>query len=140
MDDDPHDLQRFIDAQEGVYAQVTTELRAGRKASHWMWFIFPQLKSLGRSATAQHFGLATREEASAYWRHPLLGARLAECARLVLAIDGRSALQVFGSPDDLKLRSCMTLFEQAAPDEPVFARVLDKFFGGERDARTLALL
>ena len=137
---DPHDLQRFIEAQDPVYAQVCAELAAGAKASHWMWFVFPQLKALGRSAVAQHFGIASRAEAEAYWQHPLLGARLKACSGLMLAVEGRTALQILGSPDNLKLRSCMTLFAQVAPHEPVFQRALDKYFGGEGDPRTLELL
>jgi uncharacterized protein (DUF1810 family) len=139
-DDASFDLQRFIDAQDGVYLQARRELAAGAKTSHWMWFVFPQLRGLGRSATAERYGIASLAEARAYWRHPLLGARLKECSELVLAVAGRTARQIMGPPDDLKLRSCMTLFEPAAPGEPVFGRVLDKYFGGERDAATLALL
>ena len=134
---DPWKLQRFVDAQQPVYADVLAELAAGHKRSHWMWFVFPQLRALGRSETAQYFGIASRDEAAAYWRHPLLGARLNECSQHVLAVNGRTALQIFGSPDDLKLRSCMTLFEQVAVGQPVFARVLEKFFAGERDARSV---
>ena len=139
MEDD-FDLRRFVDAQHAVWPRVRRELAAGAKASHWMWFVFPQLRGLGRSATALRFGLASRAEAEAYWRHPLLGPRLKETAELVLAVVGRSALQLFGPPDDLKFRSCMTLFEEVAPDEPVFARALEKYFAGERDGRTLELL
>ncbi len=137
---DPCDLQRFVEAQSPVYSQVCAELAAGAKTSHWMWFVFPQLKALGRSVVAQHFGIASREEAQAYWQHKLLGARLKECSELVLAVEGRTALQIFGSPDHLKFRSSMTLFAQVAPDEPVFQRALDQYFGGEGDARTLELL
>jgi uncharacterized protein (DUF1810 family) len=137
--DDVFDLQRFVTAQAPVYAQVCAELANGRKASHWMWFVFPQLKGLGRSATAQHFGIASRAEAQAYWRHPLLGPRLKQCAQLVLGVDGRSVHQIFGSPDDLKFRSCMTLFA-AATDEPVFREALDKYFAGKGDEQTLRLL
>lgn len=133
-------LQRFVEAQAPVYDAVCRELRAGRKASHWMWFVFPQLRALGRSATAQFFGLADRAEAQAFAAHPLLGPRLVACSRLVLAVEGRSAHQIFGSPDDLKLRSCMTLFEAAAPSEPVFAQVLERFYAGDRDPLTLAAL
>lgn len=140
MHDDPYDLQRFVRAQEPVYAQVLAELAEGRKRSHWMWFVFPQLRGLGRSATAQHFGLASRAEAAAYGRHPLLGSRLRECTALVLALQGRSATQVFGPPDDLKFRSSMTLFAQVVPGEPAFRAALDRYFGGQADARTLALL
>lgn len=138
--DDPHDLRRFVDAQEPVWPAVTAELARGAKASHWMWFVFPQLKGLGRSRTAQHYGIASRDEALAYWRHPLLGPRLKHCTELMLAVPDRSALQVLGSPDDLKFRSSMTLFEQVAPDEPAFARAIERFFGGERDTATLSLL
>ena len=138
--DDPHDLQRFVDAQDPVYHDVRLELAAGSKRSHWMWFIFPQMKDLGRSATARHYGIASRAEAEAYWRHAVLGPRLKECAGLVLAVQGRTALQIMGTPDDVKLRSCMTLFAEAAPQEPVFRQVIEKYFGGERDDKTLALL
>jgi len=138
---DPFDLQRFVEAQASVYAAVTAELAAGLKTSHWMWFVFPQLKGLGRSSTALHYGIGSLDEARAYWRHPLLGARLKECAGLLLQLPpARSALQVFGAIDTLKLKSCLTLFEHAAPDEPRFGALLDRFFGGERDAATLALL
>ena len=134
------DLERFVAAQDAVYEAVRAELSAGRKASHWMWFVFPQLRGLGRSATALHYGLASREEALAYWRHPVLGLRLKECCELVLATQGRTAHEIFGSPDDLKFRSCMTLFAEVAPDEPVFRRALARFFDAEPDPRTLALL
>ena len=138
--DDFHDLQRFVEAQNPVYSQVCAELAAGAKASHWMWFVFPQLKGLGRSAIAQHFGIASRTEAEAYWRHPVLGPRLKECSELVLAVKGSTALQIFGSPDDLKFRSSMTLFSRVAPGEPVFTLAVDKYFGGDWDDRTLELL
>jgi uncharacterized protein (DUF1810 family) len=138
--DDPHDLQRFIEAQRPVYAQVLAELAAGAKTSHWMWFVFPQLKGLGRSSTARHFGIASREEAEAYWRHPVLGARLKECSEWMLAATGKTAHQILGSPDDLKFRSSMTLFAQVAPEQPVFRQALDKYFGGEADPRTIELL
>ena len=138
--DDFHDLQRFVEAQNPVYRQVCTELAAGAKASHWMWFVFPQLKGLGRSAIAQHFDIASRTEAEAYWRHPVLGPRLKECSELVLAVKGSTALQIFGSPDDLKFRSSMTLFSRVAPGEPVFTLAVDKYFGGDWDDRTLELL
>jgi len=137
---DPHRLQRFLDAQAAIYSRVTAELAAGRKMSHWMWFVFPQLKGLGRSATAQHFGLSSLEEARAYWAHPVLGGRLKECIELVLAVQGRTAHDIFGTPDDLKFGSCLTLFEQAEPHEAVFARAIERYFGGRRDANTLALL
>ncbi|CAM3614003.1 DUF1810 domain-containing protein [Polaromonas hydrogenivorans] len=137
---DPHHLQRFVLAQDPIYPQVCAELAAGAKASHWMWFVFPQLQALGRSSTAQFFGIASRDEALAYWQHPMLGPRLKACAELVLAVQGKTALQIFHSPDDLKFRSSMTLFAQVAPQEPVFDRALDKYFGGKGDARTLELL
>jgi uncharacterized protein (DUF1810 family) len=134
------DLQRFVDAQAPVFDAVCAELAAGAKRSHWMWFVFPQLRALGRSATARHFGIADLDEARAYWAHPVLGPRLNSCATLLLQVQGRSAHAILGSPDDLKLRSCMTLFERAAPAEPVFARVLERYYEGERDPLTLALL
>lgn len=139
--DDPHDLQRFLAAQRAVHAQVLEELRAGRKASHWMWFVFPQLRGLGHSDMAQRYGLASAGEARAYARHPLLGARLRECTALMLAVEaGRSARQVLGTPDDLKFRSCMTLFAQVADDPVPFEQALQRYFDGEPDPRTLALL
>jgi uncharacterized protein (DUF1810 family) len=142
---DPFDLQRFIDAQEPVYAQVLGELAAGAKTSHWMWFVFPQLRALGRSATAQHYGLASRAEAQAYWRHPVLGPRLEACSTRVAQHAGRrSAVHIFGTIDAMKLRSCMTLFEAVVAGEPapvpVFARMLDAFYAGQRDPLTLSLL
>lgn len=138
--DDPHDLQRFVAAQNPIYPQVCAELAAGAKASHWMWFVFPQLKGLGRSAIAQHYGIASKAQAQAYWRHPVLGPRLRQCAELVLAVPGKTALQILGSPDEMKFRSSMTLFAQVAPDEPVFQRALQKYFGGEADPATLERL
>lgn len=131
---------RFLDAQDPVYAEVCAELRAGAKTTHWMWFIFPQLKALGRSSTAKYYGLESLDEARAYAAHPVLGARLRECAGLVLAHRGLSAHQIFRSPDDLKFRSSMTLFARAAPDEPCFEAALAQYYGGEPDAATLALL
>ena len=138
--DDRHDLQRFVAAQASVYPQVQAELAAGAKRSHWMWFIFPQLKGLGRSAMAQQYGIASKDEAQAYWQHPLLGPRLQRCSALVLGVEGKTALQILGSPDDMKFRSCMTLFAQVAPAEPVFDAALKKYFGGVPDPNTLALL
>jgi uncharacterized protein (DUF1810 family) len=137
---DPHALDRFLRAQEPVIAQVRRELRAGRKASHWMWFVFPQLRALGRSPTAQHYGIASLAEARAYLAHPVLGPRLAECTGLVMAVEGRSAHQIFGSPDDLKFRSCMTLFAAAGPDQAIFAEAIARYFGGTPDALTRDLL
>ncbi len=116
------------------------ELAAGHKTSHWMWFIFPQHRSLGQSAMAKHFGIASMQEAQAYWQHEVLGPRLKECTELVLAVSDKTALQIFGSPDDLKFHSSMTLFAQAAPVEPVFKAALDKFYAGKPDSKTLALL
>ena len=136
----PHDLQRFVDAQAPVYAEALAELAAGAKRSHWMWFIFPQLRGLGRSAMAQHYGIASQAEAAAYAAHPLLGPRLLECTRAVLAVPGRSAEQIMGATDAMKLASSMTLFEAAVPGEAVFAAAIERFFAGRRDAATLALL
>lgn len=137
---DPHGLQRFVDAQHPLYDNVISELRAGRKATHWIWFIFPQLRGLGRSPTAQHYGIASREEAVAYLEHEVLGPRLRECTQLVLAIEDRSAGEVFGSPDDLKLRSSMTLFARCTDENADFLGVLDKFYGGEPDPATVERL
>ena len=134
------DLERFVDAQNGVYETVRAELRAGRKASHWMWFVFPQLRGLGHSATASYYGIGSAAEALAYLAHPVLGARLRECVELVLAAEGGTAHAIFGSPDDLKFRSSMTLFAAVAPAEPLFGRALAKFFAAEPDALTTARL
>ena len=139
-DADPHDLQRFVDAQRAVMPQVLDELQRGSKESHWMWFVFPQLRGLGRSTIARRYGIASAAEALAYWRHPVLGPRLLECTRRILAVPGKSALEILGSPDDLKLRSSMTLFESVAPEEPAFAQALARWFCGARDPATLALL
>ena len=133
-------LERFIDAQTAVYDQIRSELSAGFKTSHWLWFIFPQLRGLGRSGMAQLYGIADLSEARAFLDHPVLGPRLIECARLVLAVRGRTVHQIFGSPDDLKLRSCMTLFEQVAPEESVFGDLLERYYGGVRDQATLDLV
>ena len=138
--DDRFQLQRLVDAQEPVYETVLGELRAGRKRGHWMWFIFPQIVGLGRSAMAQTFALSSLEEASAYLAHPVLGRRLRECAMLVAGIPGRSITEIFGNPDDMKFRSSMTLFARAAPDEPIFATCLRQYFRGEPDPQTLANL
>jgi uncharacterized protein (DUF1810 family) len=134
------DLQRFHDAQEGSYDGALTELRRGRKTSHWMWWVFPQVAGLGSSPTSQHFAIGSLEEAQAYAADDVLGPRLVEAARAVLAHPDSSAHAIMGSPDDVKLRSSMTLFAIAAPGEPVFGEVLDTFFGGERDPRTEAFL
>jgi len=139
---DARDLQRFIDAQAPVIAAVQAELDAGAKTSHWMWFVFPQLAALGRSATAKHYGLSGAAAARAYLAHPLLGTRLVDCSERVLraASRGRSALQIFGAIDAIKLRSCLTLFERAVPDEPLFGQLLRQYCSGERDATTLQML
>jgi len=136
----PYDLDRFLVAQDHVYNDVLDELRRGRKTSHWMWFVFPQVAGLGYSAMAQRFAITSLDEARVYLAHPVLGVRLRECAELVLATRGRTAEEIFGSTDALKLRSCMTLFHRAAPDEPVFARVLDRHYGGVADEATDARL
>lgn len=136
MSDDPYNLQPFLDAQAPVYERVLAELRAGRKASHWMWFVFPQLEGLGYSPMAVRYAISGREEARAYDEHPVLGARLRECTARVNAINGRTARQVFGTPDDLKLRSCMTLFRLCSADPQPFVDALDKYFGGNGDPVT----
>jgi uncharacterized protein (DUF1810 family) len=133
------DLQRFVDAQARVIDHVRAELKAGQKKSHWMWFIFPQIHGLGKSATAHRYAIASREEAKAYMAHPVLGSRLRECTRAVLAVNGKTAEAIFGAPDDLKFRSCMTLFAHAST-EPVFRQALEKYFGGEEDPETLKRL
>ncbi len=137
---DEYNLARFTEAQAPVYQTVLAELRAARKRTHWMWFIFPQLAGLGRSAMAQRYAIASLDEARAFLAHPVLGTRLRECATLVAAAEGRSAHQIFGDPDDIKLHSSLTLFAQAAPDEPLFRACLQKFYDGAPDAATLALL
>jgi len=137
---DRFDLQRFVDAQKPVYDTVVGELRGGRKRSHWMWFVFPQLRGLGNSPTAVRFAISSVDEARAYLDHELLGARLRECAGLVARIEGRSAEEIFGWPDDMKLRSSMTLFAHAADDNAEFVAVLEKFYGGEEDPATVELL
>src|SRR4051794_25842805 len=137
---DPFDLARFTSAQEGVYARALAEIRRGDKRSHWMWFIFPQIDGLGFSSTARHFAIKSAEEARHYLAHPVLGPRLLECAQAVLAVEGRSASEIFGSPDDLKLKSCMTLFESVARQDSLFGQVLDKYYQGKRDARTHEIL
>jgi len=135
-----HDLERFVLAQEGVYDGVLDELRAGSKVGHWIWFIFPQIAGLGHSAMSQLYAISSLEEARAYLAHPVLGARLRECAATVLATTGRTALEIFGSIDAVKLRSSMTLFHRAAPEEPVFTQVLERFYGGITDDATDARL
>ena len=137
---DPYNLQRFIEAQEPVYAQVCAELWEGRKTGHWMWFIFPQIRGLGSSETAQYFAIARRQEATAYVAHPVLGPRLRECAALVLRTENKSVEQIFGYPDNLKFHSSMTLFAQASEDNQVFLDALKKYFSGALDPQTLARL
>ena len=133
-------FEHFFAAQDRVWDDVLAELRAGEKRGHWMWFVFPQHVALGRSPMAQRYGLKGLDEARAYLDHPVLGARLSEATRLVLAVEGRTAHQIFGSPGDLKFRSSMTLFTRAAPGEPLFRQALDTYYGGEEDALTLGLL
>ena len=138
--DTQFNLERFVQAQAPIYATVVRELTAGRKASHWMWFIFPQLAGLGHSATARAFAIASADEAAAYLAHPLLGKRLRECSALVLAIDDKEARDIFAPPDDLKFHSSMTLFAEIAPDEAVFQDCINKFFDGESDPATVERL
>ena len=137
---DPFDLQRFVGAQARNYADALAELRRGRKTSHWMWYVFPQIAGLGSSAMAQTYAIGSLDEARAYLAHKVLGARLRECVAAVTALNGRSAHEIFGSPDDLKFRSCLTLFHAAAPDEPLFGEALARYFAGEPDPRTLEKL
>jgi uncharacterized protein (DUF1810 family) len=134
------DLERFVSAQQGVYGAVLRELRAGRKTGHWIWFIFPQIAGLGQSELSRYYALSSLAEARAYLAHPILGARLRECAGLVLAIPDRTAEEMFGEIDAMKLRSSMTLFHRAAPDEPLFGRVIDRVLGGVLDDATDAIL
>jgi uncharacterized protein (DUF1810 family) len=133
-------LDRFVDAQDRVMESVRAELKSGRKRTHWMWFVFPQIRGLGHSAMAERYAISSREEAKSYVAHPLLGVRLRECTELVLAVEGQTVHDVFGSPDDLKFHSCMTLFAHAAPEEPLFRAALDRHFGGKEDPLTLARL
>jgi uncharacterized protein (DUF1810 family) len=137
---DPFDLRRFVEAQDPVYDTAVEELRNGAKRSHWIWFVFPQLRGLGHSPTAMQYGISSLDEARAYLAHDVLGPRLRECAQLVAAIDGRSVEDIFGWPDNLKVRSSMTLFARATNDNADFRAVLDKFYGGEEDPVTLELL
>jgi uncharacterized protein (DUF1810 family) len=139
--DDPFDLSRFTKAQEGTYDSVLAELKSGRKRTHWIWFIFPQFSGLGHSPTSQHYAIKSIEEARQYLNHPVLGARLLECSKTVLGVEGRYVSEIFGYPDDLKLKSSMTLFASVAENpHSVFNSVLEKYFQGEQDARTLHLL
>jgi uncharacterized protein (DUF1810 family) len=135
-----HDLTRFVDAQRDVYEQALSEIRSGRKRTHWMWFVFPQIAGLGSSAASQHFAIRDRTEAQAYLDDPILGARLLECAQALMDLDAGSASDVFGYPDDIKLRSSMTLFSELAGPASVFAQVIDTYFNGQSDERTVKLL
>jgi uncharacterized protein (DUF1810 family) len=137
---DAYNFQRFLDAQTPVYDTVLEELRAGRKSSHWIWFIFPQITGLGHSAMAQQFAIASLDEAKAYLQHPVLGQRLRECTQLVLNVEGRSAEEIFSYPDNLKFRSCMTLFSTATTDNSIFKDALLKYFDGKPDQLTMNVL
>ena len=136
-DRDPYNLERFVSAQDPIYAQVLSELRAGMKTSHWMWFIFPQIRGLGRSPVSIEYAISSREEAAAYLQHPVLAPRLKECTQLVLDVKARSAEEIFGSPDDMKFGSSMTLFAQVSADGDIFARALQQYFHGAPDQLTL---
>lgn len=137
---DPYDLDRFVQAQRDIFDVAIAEIHSGRKRSHWMWFVFPQLAGLGVSATPRRYAISSRAEAQAYLAHPVLGQRLRDSVGAVLAVEGPSALDIFGSPDDMKLRSCATLFAAVSPPGSPFERVLDRYFGGEPDRMTLRLL
>jgi uncharacterized protein (DUF1810 family) len=137
--DQSFDLNRFLEAQESIYGTALAELKNGRKLSHWMWFVFPQIDGLGNSPTAKRYAIKSIDEAKAYLNHPLLGARLTECTKALLDIKGLSAADIFGYPDDLKFCSSMTLFESVASHNSLFSEAIDQYFGGERDARTLAI-
>jgi uncharacterized protein (DUF1810 family) len=140
MRDDPYDLDRFVRAQERDYARALAEVRSGSKRTHWMWYIFPQLDGLAHSATSKRYAIRSLEEAKAFLNHPVLGPRLLECAEAAMQVDGRAAREIFGSPDDLKLRSCATLFASVSSPGSVFERLLGKYYDDARDERTLALL
>ena len=137
---DPYHLCRFIDAQESDYRSALAEIEAGRKESHWMWYVFPQYDGLGFSSTSRRYAIKSREEAEAYLGDPVLGPRLGECVDALLAVTGRTAYEIFGSPDDIKLKSCMTLFAHISVDGSAFEQVLDKYFDGHRDLKTLELV
>lgn len=139
-DNNPYDLNRFVSAQNRDYATALAEIRSGRKRTHWIWYIFPQIEGLGQSEMSQYYAIRSEDEARAYLAHPVLGPRLVECCEAVLGITGRSAREIFGSPDDLKLRSCATLFAHISPENSVFERLLDRYFQGAPDERTLDLL
>lgn len=137
---DPFDLNRFLEAQEEGYAQVVSELENGRKRTHWMWYIFPQIDGLAFSPMSKRYSIKSREEAQAYLRHPVLGSRLQECAEAVVHVEGRSIEEILGSPDDMKLKSCATLFAFVSSSNSVFERIIEKYYHGEQDDRTLRLL
>jgi uncharacterized protein (DUF1810 family) len=139
MGDDPYNLKRFVEAQRGTFEQACAELRRGRKTGHWIWFIFPQIAGLGFSEMSQRYAIGSLAEARAYLEHPVLGPRLREICRIVNGIEGKTAYEVFGSPDDMKLRSSMTLFAKATEENAVFVEVIRKYFGGEWDERTVKL-
>ncbi len=138
--DDPHDLGRFVGAQAGDHERALAEIKGGRKRSHWMWYVFPQIDGLAFSPMSRRYSIKSVAEARAYLDHPLLGRRLVECAEAALSVEGRSASEIFGSPDDMKLKSCATLFASVTPPGSVFARLLDKYYEGERDGKTLRLI
>jgi uncharacterized protein (DUF1810 family) len=140
MPDDPHDLARFVEAQARDYNQALAEIKAGRKRSHWIWYVFPQIDGLGFSSMSRRYAIKSVDEARAYLAHPVLGPRLVEICDAALAVEGKSAYEIFGSPDDMKLKSCATLFASVSPPESVFERLLDKYFQGERDGKTLELI
>jgi uncharacterized protein (DUF1810 family) len=140
MTDDPHELQRFVDAQASDSDQALAEIKAGRKRSHWMWYVFPQIDGLGFSAMSQRYAIKSTNEAKAYLAHPILGKRLIEICEAALAVEAKSAHEIFGSPDDMKLKSCATLFASISPEGSVFERLLDKYFEGNRDGKTLKLI
>ena len=140
MNHDPHNLQRFLHAQERDYQTALTEITDGQKMSHWMWYIFPQYEGLGFSSTSKHYAIKSSAEAEEYLDHPILGPRLRECVQILLSVNGRSAHQIFGSPDDMKLKSSMTLFAHVSPGEQVFEEALARYFAGQRDRKTLDLV
>jgi uncharacterized protein (DUF1810 family) len=139
-DNDPYNLNRFVEAQARDYDRALSEIRTGRKRSHWMWYIFPQIAGLGSSSTAKHYAIASIDEARAYLNDPILGPRLIECTEAILSIDGKSAAEIFGSPDDLKLRSCATLFAYVSQPGSPFEQIIDKFYDDERDEKTIRLI
>ena len=139
-DNDPHELNRFVDAQAGDYDRALAEIKNGRKRSHWMWYVFPQIDGLGFSSMSERYAIKSVAEARAYLEHPMLGPRLVEISEAALGVEGRSASEIFGSPDDMKLKSCATLFATVTPPDSVFARLLEKYFKGERDGKTLGLI